>query len=510
MSVRVRFAPSPTGPLHIGGARTALFNYLFARHHGGTFIVRIEDTDQVRTVPGAESYIIESLQWLGIKPQEGPAEGGPFGPYRQSDRKQIYLEYAGLLIERGWAYYAFDTPDELDGMRARYASAGDVAQKYDASVRIRMRNSLSLDNSLTQELLDKGAPYTIRLKVPEHETVTFDDQIRDTVSFATSELDDKILIKTDGMPTYHMANVVDDHLMQITHVIRGEEWLSSTAHHVLLYRAFGWEETMPQFAHLPLILKPSGQGKLSKRDGAQFGFPVFPLEWPDPSGETYSGFREAGFLPEALINFLAFLGWNPGTDQEIFDLDGLAQVFSLEHVSRSGARFDYDKALWYNQQYILALDPEELADRAGPFFKKAGISADKSFLVKVCTVYRERVKVLTELPSESKYLFSAVETYDAATLQKKWQPDLEPHFIAIADICHTLGDFSEEPLKEAIAEYLKTHALKMGVVLPLLRTAISGSPSGPEVYLMLELLGREKVVERLRKVRENFEKVAGR
>jgi len=508
MSVRVRFAPSPTGPLHIGGARTALFNYLFARHHGGTFIVRIEDTDLVRTVPGAEDYILESLRWLGIEAKEGPVEGGQYGPYRQSDRKDIYREHAQILIDRGWAYYAFDTPDELDGMRARYASAGDVAQKYDASVRIRMRNSLSLDKDLTQELLDRGAPYTIRLKVPEHETVTFVDRIRDAVSFATSELDDKVLIKTDGMPTYHMANIVDDHLMHITHVIRGEEWLSSTAHHVLLYRAFGWEDTMPEFAHLPLILKPSGQGKLSKRDGAQFGFPVFPLEWPDPSGEIFSGFREAGFLPGALINFLAFLGWNPGTEQEIFDIDGLAEVFTLEHVSKSGARFDYDKALWFSQQYILACDPAMLAQAVRPFYLQSALQPGEDYLKQICTAYRERIKVLPELIEETRYLFSDIAVYDTNTIQKKWTSELEPHFIALAKILADINDFTAQSLSAPVTDYLKSNNLKMGVIFPLLRIAISGSPSGPEVFVMLELLGREKTVERLRKAPEVFGAVA--
>lgn len=505
MSVRVRFAPSPTGPLHIGGARTALFNYLFARHHGGTFLLRVEDTDQLRYVEGAEEYIRESLSWLGLEPAEGPVAGGPHAPYRQSERKEIYQAHAQQLVEAGKAYLAFDTPEELEHMRAEHEAAGDTAQKYDATVRMRMRNSLTLGEDATQALLDKETPFTVRLLVPQDEQITFHDKIRGEVTFSSNELDDKVLIKADGLPTYHLANVVDDQLMEITHVIRGEEWLSSTAHHVLLYRAFGWEKTMPEFAHLPLILKPSGQGKLSKRDGAKFGFPVFPLDWKDPSGEFFDGFREAGFLPEALVNFLALLGWNPGDDQEIFDLNGLATAFSLENVSKGGARFDYDKAVWFNQQYILALNPNELARRALPFFEKASITTEESYLVKVCAAYRERIKLLRDLPIETQYLFGDIQTYDTSTASKKWQPDLGPHFEAIAKLCQDIGEFSEEPLKEQITAYIKEHSIKMGVILPLTRIAISGSPSGPEVFLMLELLGREKVVERMKGAAGVFE-----
>ncbi len=504
MSVRVRFAPSPTGPLHIGGVRTALFNYLFAKQQGGTFILRIEDTDQVRYMQGTEGYIQEALAWLGLHPDEGPIAGGPHSPYRQSDRKEMYLQYALQLIDSGQAYYAFDTPEELEGMRAEYAAAGDTAQKYDASVRQVMRNSIALGPSRTQELLENATPYTIRLKVPEHVVITFQDRIRGEVSFETGELDDKILIKADGLPTYHMANVVDDHLMEITHVIRGEEWLSSTAHHVLLYRAFGWEESMPEFAHLPLILKPSGQGKLSKRDGAQFGFPVFPLDWKDPNGEFYSGFRESGFLPEALVNFLALLGWNPGTEQEIFDIDGLIQVFSLEHVSKSGARFDYDKALWFNQQYILAIDAKRLAERLEPYLAAEGIEVSPGFLEAASAAYRERIKVLPDFLAEAGYLFGEVKSYDESMLRKKWDSALTPHFEALADLLSGVDPFTEDNLKSAVGDYMQQHSLKPGIIFPLLRTAISGSPSGPEVFVMLELLGRDKVVERVRRSPEVF------
>ena len=497
MSVRVRFAPSPTGPLHIGGARTALFNYLFAKKHGGTFILRIEDTDQVRYVHGAEEYIQDSLEWLGLIPDEGPRKGGKYGPYRQSDRKKIYHKYALELIESGKAYYAFDTPEELEGMRAEHEAAGETATKYDAHIRMLMRNSVSIGEERTKELLSKDTPYTIRLKVPHDQVIGFEDIIRGQVNFNTSELDDKVLIKADGMPTYHLANVVDDHLMEITHVIRGEEWLSSTAHHVLLYMAFGWTEMMPKFSHLPLILKPSGQGKLSKRDGSQFGFPVFPLDWQDPSGEFFQGFREFGFLPEALVNFLALLGWNPGTEQEIFNVDGLAQVFSLEHVSKSGARFDFDKALWFNQQYILTTDPERIATLISPMLNETGVHVDHGYLTKVCSVYRERIKVVHDLIKTTAYLFGDIGEYDTEAIHKMWSPELAGHFQTLAQSLSAEESFTADRLREIITPYVKSNGLKMGNVLQMLRTAISGSPSGPDVYQMLELLGKEKVVERI-------------
>ncbi len=497
MSVRVRFAPSPTGPLHIGGARTALFNYLFAKQHGGTFILRIEDTDQVRYVAGAEEYIQDSLEWLGLVPEEGPRTGGKYGPYRQSERKEIYFKYALQLIEHGQAYYAFDTPEELEGMRAEHEAAGETATKYDAHIRMMMRNSISLGEERTQELLAKGTPYTIRLKVPHDQVIGFEDTIRGPVNFATAELDDRVLIKTDGLPTYHLANVVDDHLMEITHVIRGEEWLSSTAHHVLLYMAFGWTETMPKFAHLPLILKPTGQGKLSKRDGAQFGFPVFPLDWHDPSGEFFQGFREFGFLPEALINFLALLGWNPGTEQEIFDLNGLTAAFSLDHVSKSGARFDFDKALWFNQQYLLNADPERIATLLSPMLDHRGVHVEHQYLIQVCTVYRERIKTVSDLTKATEYLYGEIPEYDTDAIGKMWSAELATHFQTLAGLIETESDFTAEHLRVLITSYVKSNGLKMGNVLQMLRTAISGSPSGPDVYQMLELLGREKVVARV-------------
>lgn len=506
MSVRVRFAPSPTGPLHIGGVRTALFNYLFAKHYNGSFLLRIEDTDQVRYVPGAEEYIHEALAWLGLHPDEGPGTGGPHAPYRQSERREIYQAHAQMLVSNGWAYYAFDTPEELEGMRARYEAAGDPSVKYDAHIRMEMRNSLTLGQAHTEELLRLGTPYTIRFKVPTNEDVTFDDTIRGQVTFSTNELDDKVLIKTDGLPTYHLANVVDDHLMEITHVIRGEEWLSSTAHHVLLYRAFGWAETMPLFAHLPLIMKPEGQGKLSKRDGAQFGFPVFPLDWNDPSGDWYNGFREFGFLPDALLNFLALLGWNPGTEQELFDLDNLIAAFSLDQVSRSGARFDFDKALWFNQQYILNSKPEQLAALTAPLFAANGISTDHDLLIRICSVYRERIKVLPDLVTATIYLFHPVEVFDEEAIRKMWTTGLSAHFVSIAEVIDACEPFSPEALREHISGYVKANKLKMGNVLQMIRTAISGSPSGPDVFHMVALLDKEAVTIRIRDAAEHFGK----
>ncbi len=386
-NIRVRFAPSPTGALHIGGIRTALYNYLLAKKFGGTFILRIEDTDQTRYVPGAEAYIIEALHWAGIVPTEGQSFGGEYGPYRQSDRKAIYHDYAQKLVENGQGYYAFDTPEELDAARQ-----ADDTFKYDYKSRARLNNSLTLSAAEVQQRLDSGAPYVIRLKVPEGETVHIQDLVRGEVNFQSNELDDKVMLKGDGMPTYHLANVVDDRLMKITHVIRGEEWLPSTAHHVLLYRAFGWEAEMPRFAHLPLILKPDGKGKLSKRDGTRLGIPVFPLSWAGETPEdSFVGFREAGFDPRAMVNFMAFMGWNPGTEQEIFSMDELADAFSVEKIGKSGARFDIEKARWFNQQYIMASSEEELAATVRPIIEAHGHQPTEAYLRSFVGMMKERV-----------------------------------------------------------------------------------------------------------------------
>ena len=387
MSIRVRFAPSPTGPLHIGGVRTALYNYLLARKHQGTFVLRIEDTDQNRYVDGAESYIIESLQWFGIMPDEGPGIGGEYGPYRQSERKSIYGQYAEQLVAQGDAYYAFDSAEDLDKMKADLAEQGVHSAKYDRSTRQKMKNSFTLSTEEIKVLKGTSPDMVIRLNVPEGETIHIEDDIRGSVSFSTDELDDKVILKADGMPTYHLANIVDDHLMKITHVIRGEEWLPSTAHHVLMYRYLGW--STPRFAHLPLILNPNGKGKLSKRHGAQFGFPVFPLEWDGGDDGIFTGFREEGFLPDAVINFLAFLGWNPGNNEAIFSVDELCQAFSVEQIVKSGARFDIDKALWYNQQYLINSHDDDLAELIAPYVSGAGYNADRYYLKVVCALMKE-------------------------------------------------------------------------------------------------------------------------
>ncbi|HEX5625969.1 MAG TPA: glutamate--tRNA ligase, partial [Saprospiraceae bacterium] len=407
--IRLRFAPSPTGPLHIGGIRTALYNYLFARKNQGRFILRIEDTDQARYVPGAESFIVESLQWLGLIPDEGPGFGGDFGPYRQSERKAIYMDHAILLISRGEAYYAFDSETELEALRA--SEGGN--QKYDFNTRNEMRNSITLGPEKTQALLDSHVPFVIRLKVPENQDIVIEDMVRGKVQFNTADLDDKVLIKSDGMPTYHMANVVDDRLMEISHVIRGEEWLSSTAHHVLLYRAFGWEDRMPRFAHLPLILKPVGNGKLSKRDGAQFGFPVFPISWKTPEGESLIGFREYGFEPHALLNFLALLGWNDGTEKEIFSIEEMIQAFSLEKIVKSGARFDFDKGKWFNQQYLHQLPEAECIGRIKHDFGRHGISLRDDEARDIYRLYHDRVLLSKEYYELGKVYFTGVERYDS-------------------------------------------------------------------------------------------------
>lgn len=504
--IRVRFAPSPTGALHIGGVRTALYNYLFAKKMGGTFVLRIEDTDQGRYVPGAEDYILESLRWCGIMPEEGQGIGGKFAPYRQSERKDIYQKYALELVANGSAYYAFDTPEELDAKRQAAAEAGNHNFKYDAESRREMKTSLNLPADEVKRRLDAGEDYVIRLKVPENETVTFTDLIRGEVSFHTSELDDKVLMKSDGMPTYHLANIVDDHLMEITHVIRGEEWLPSTGHHVLLYRAFGWEATMPAFSHLPLILKPDGKGKLSKRDGAKFGMPVFPLGWDaDTEADSFRGFREFGFLPQAVINFLAFLGWNPGTEQEIFSLEELCEAFSIEKISKSGARFDYDKAKWYNQQYLHAADDSELATLVRPLAEAQGYQVSDEYLAKVCHLMKGRATFLPDIVEQATFLFGDVQSFDNENIAKRWKPESRPIFEALAERLAAQPDFVAAPLEEAVKAFMTERGLKPGEVMPILRLALAGTMQGPGVYEMMELFGKEQTAERLGKAIAYFD-----
>jgi glutamyl-tRNA synthetase len=494
MSVRVRFAPSPTGALHIGGVRTALYNYLFARQQGGTFILRIEDTDQTRYVPGAEEYIIEALQWLGLTPDEGVGFGGAYGPYRQSDRKAIYREYAEQLVTGGHAYYAFDTPEELDAQRAAVDNF-----TYNHHTRQQLSNSLTLGEAATHAAITNGKPWVIRLKVEPNREIRIHDLVRGVVTVNSSELDDKVLLKGDGMPTYHLANIVDDHLMAITHVIRGEEWLPSTAHHVLLYEGFGWSATMPQFAHLPLILKPVGDGKLSKRDGAKFGMPVFPLSWRgETPDDSFDGFRETGFLPGAVLNFLALLGWHPEGDREIFSLDELIGAFSMERIGKSGARFDYEKAKWFNQKYLAAADNHWLARHIKPYLTAAGYDVDEDYAAKAVGLMKERATFLPDLAKDGYYLFEPVRTYDREAIEKKWKPELKPVFDAIIDAVATTDDFSGPVLEETVKSIVQARGFKPGDALPLLRIALAGTMKGPAVFDTMVVLGRDQTVTRLR------------
>jgi len=494
--VRVRFAPSPTGPLHIGGVRTALYNYLFAKRNGGSFILRVEDTDQARYVEGAEKYIKDALKWSGLTLNEGPDEGGEYGPYRQSERKDLYAKYTNTLIEKGWAYRSFDSPDDLDKKREAAKADGNHSWQYDAKSRGEMKNSLTLNEDEENALIDQGVPFAVRFKIPANQVVEFNDAIRGRVSFQTNVLDDKVLFKADGMPTYHMANVIDDHHMAISHVIRGEEWLPSTPLHVLLYKAFDWEA--PIFAHLPLILKPEGQGKLSKRDGAKFGFPVFPLKWVDPdSNEEWAGYKETGFYPEGFNNMLAFLGWNPGTEQEIFSLVELMESFSLEKVSKSGARFDYEKAKWFNQQHLIQKDDEAIAIDAKPFFDKAGINADAETIFQVCVLYKERVQFLHEIPEKAAYIFGPVKDWDEKMIRKKWKPENREAIKTLNTTLLEIPEFNSKTIEASVKQFMEATGLGFGQVLPVLRLAICGTMKGPSIFDVMEMVGKQTVNERL-------------
>lgn len=513
MSIRVRFAPSPTGALHIGGIRTALFNYLLAKKHGGTFILRIEDTDQGRYVEGAEQYIIEALKWCGIAPTEGVGFGeGQYAPYRQSDRfKQgVYKKYADELIQKGLAYYAFDTPQQLEAMRNALQAEGGKNQSYSHATR--MRDDLNLQNSLRLSAEDvanrlaSGEPWVIRLKIDENQLVTLTDIIRGEVTFNTNELDDKVLLKADGMPTYHLANIVDDYEMKISHVIRGEEWLPSAGHHVLIYRAFGWESVMPQFAHLPLILKPDGKGKLSKRDGAKFGFPVFPLEWNDADpAKSFAGFRSLGFDPRAVVNFLAMLGWNSGTDQEIFSLDELAEHFSLEKIHKAGARFDYDKAKWFNQQYIHATPNADLAAELHPLSIERGYTVSEAQLAQFAGLMKERVIFLNDFLEKGYYFFEDVKEYDAANAKKRWKADSREKFNELQSFMSTLDYSDPLSMEHVVKEWINANGLKMGDVLPILRIALAGTMQGPGIFDMAAYFGKDETLRRLARAFEVFD-----
>lgn len=500
MSVRVRFAPSPTGPLHMGGVRTALYNYLFARKHGGQFLLRIEDTDQTRYVPGAEQYIKESLEWCGLVPDESPWVGGPDGPYRQSDRKDMYKQYAEELVAKDKAYHAFDTPEELEAMRARLQAAGVAAPAYNAVTREHMKNSLTLSADEVKERLARGDQYVVRLKVPRHAEVRFEDIIRGWVVVHSANIDDKVLFKSDGMPTYHLANIVDDHLMRITHVIRGEEWLPSAPLHVLIYEAFGWER--PAFAHLPLILKPDGNGKLSKRDGDRLGFPVFSLDWIDPtSGEKSSGYREKGYYPEAFINMLALLGWNPGTDQEIMSLDELTQLFDLERVHKGGAKFDPEKTKWFNQQYLRKQPDAVLGEQLKKKLQAAGIETTLDRAIHAATLLKERATFVDDM-LEGKYLFtqgSPLAGNDVANeeLRKRWRPEVAPAIAAYIAALNGLSELTSGTLEPAFNQVLQEKGLKVGQVMPVYRLFVAGRMQGPGMFDVSALLGRQEVVARL-------------
>lgn len=498
--VRVRFAPSPTGALHIGGVRTALYNYLFAKKHGGDFLIRIEDTDQTRYVPGAEEYIIEALRWVGIIADEGVGFGdGPYAPYRQSERKPMYRQYAMQLLDAGYAYYAFDTPEELEAMRERL-KASNVDSKYDAITRMAMKNSLTLPEDEVKRRLDAGDPYVVRIKLPKKEDVKFHDEIRGWVNINTAQMDDKVLFKSDGMPTYHLANVVDDYLMKISHVIRGEEWLPSAPLHVLLYRYLGWEEVMPKFAHLPLLLKPEGNGKLSKRDGDRLGFPVFPLEWKDPAtGEVSSGYRESGYLPEAVMNLLAFLGWNPGTTQEIFSREELIEAFSLERVSKSGAKFDQNKAKWFNQQYVRHTDSQVLAEALKKELSSRGLTFSDEYVVRVCDLIKEKVSFIKELWETGSYFFIDPVAYDETVIGKRWN-DKSPLVLQdMIQLIRPAESFTAATFEAAYNDALAKNGVSNKEFMQLLRVCLSGAAGGPPIFEMGELFGKEVVLHRLQK-----------
>ncbi len=496
--IRVRFAPSPTGALHVGGVRTALYNYLFARQHQGKFLLRIEDTDQQRLVPGAEEYIRESLAWCGIHPDEGVAEGGPHAPYRQSERGKIYAQYAQQLIDAGHAYYAFDTEDDLNEMREKLKAANVATPQYNAITRMQMKNSITLPSDEVQTLIQGGTPYVIRLKVPRKEEVRLNDRVRGWVMVHSSTIDDKVLVKSDGLPTYHLANVVDDHLMEITHVIRGEEWLPSAPLHVLLYRFLGWEDTMPEFAHLPLLLKPDGNGKLSKRDAQQHGFPVFPLEWEGPDGEKLRGFKQDGYLPEAFVNFLALLGWNPGSEQELFSLDELVQSFSLDRINKGGARFDIQKANWFNQQYIKNKPDEELADYLLQYLKEQSVESSREKAIRVAGLMKERITFLQELWLNATYFYETPQQYDEKIVSKKWTDEtvtiLKGYSATLQK--HT-GALSAEEAKAQLEQVLEAHGTKIGKVMQALRVAVTGEGGGPDLTEIISVLGANETAARI-------------
>ncbi|MDH5368100.1 MAG: glutamate--tRNA ligase [Cyclobacteriaceae bacterium] len=499
--VRVRFAPSPTGALHIGGVRTALYNYLFAKKNGGKMILRVEDTDQARFVSGAEDYIKESLEWCGVVPDESPYSGGEYGPYRQSERKAMYMDYALRLVEEGNAYYAFDTSEELDAMRERLKAAKVASLQYNSITRAQMKNSITLPEAEVKAKLAAGEPYVIRLKVPSKEEIRLNDMVRGWVMVHSSAIDDKVLMKSDGMPTYHLANVVDDHLMKITHVIRGEEWLPSAPLHVLLYKFLGWEGTMPQFAHLPLLLKPDGNGKLSKRDGDKLGFPVFPIqgEFPDKEGklEKVSGYRESGYLPDAFTNFLALLGWNPGTEQELFSMSELVEAFTVERIGKSGTKFDINKAMWFNQQYLKNKTNEELAVYLLAELEKQDITCEKSKATQIVGLLKERINFPSDFWTQGQYFFNAPEKYDEKITRKKWTTEAVLILSEYAKELENIAELTSETAKSTLITVLDRNGIPIGKIMQSIRLAISGTGMGPELMDIIAILGKEEVIKRI-------------
>lgn len=492
--VRVRFAPSPTGPLHIGGVRTALFNYLFAKKNNGTFILRIEDTDNQRFVEGAEDYIIKSLSWCGINFDEGTHVGGNYGPYRQSERKEIYKKYIQQLIDEGNAYYAFDSAEELELARSKNPNF-----QYDKSTRLNMRNSLSIPTNEVKLLIDTNCPYVVRIKIPANEEIIVNDNIRGKVSFDSNLLDDKVIFKSDGLPTYHLANIVDDHLMEITHVIRGEEWLPSAPLHVLLYRFFNWQP--PEFAHLPLILKPQGSGKLSKRDGDKMGFPVFPLNWTDPvTNETSQGYKEWGFLPQAFVNFLALLGWNPGSTQEVLSINELIELFSLDKVQKSGAKFDLEKTKWFNHQYILKSETNTLLEYFRIILNEKKITSDDSKILNIIEKIKDRIFLLPELWDNSKYFFIYPTEYNVEVLKKHISENSDTNLTDLSKYINQIDDWSVSNIETSIKTYIQDQNLQLGKIFNLLRIALTGSNTGIGIADIIYLIGKEETVSRINKL----------
>lgn len=494
-NVRVRFAPSPTGGLHLGGVRTVLYNFLFARRHNGKFILRIEDTDQTRYVPGAEQYIMDCLRWCGLNPDESPEVGGPFEPYRQSERKPIYGEYARKLVEAGHAYYAFDTPEELEQMRNDFRTTENPSPQYDSKIRGKMKNSLA-DPEGAKQWIAEGKPYVIRIKMPENEEISFTDMIRGEVHFNTGQSDDKVLLKADGMPTYHLAVVVDDYLMKITHAFRGEEWLPSAPAHILLWKYLGWQDDMPQWAHLPLILKPDGHGKLSKRDGDKLGFPVFAMNWTDPkSGELTAGFRERGFLPEAFINMLAMLGWNAGTEQEIFTLDELIDQFSIDRVHKGGAKFDFEKAKWYNHEWIKRSETDQLLPLVKPYFETAGIEIQNDRLATVIDMIKERCTLLSDFVEQGRFFFQAPAEIDLDAIKGKWNAEKQSFF---SNWVNSLsGSLDAAAMEQSFKDQAQAANIKPGELLLPLRVMLVGGKFGPAVFAIADFIGIEETKRRI-------------